>query len=57
MKDPQTQEDIEVEPEDCLLGLNKLMKALEEINGMTSLDKKGELRSQFYLGTQRKASE
>jgi hypothetical protein len=57
MKDTQTQEDIEVEPEDCLFGLNKLMKALEEINGMTSLDKKGELRSQFYLGTQRKASE
>ena len=57
MKDTQTQEDIEVEPEDCLFGLNKLMKALEEINGMTSLDKKGELRSQFYLWTQPKAGE
>lgn len=30
-------------------GLNKLLQALESINGKTDLDKKGELRSQFYL--------
>ena len=47
--DPETQEQIEVEPEDCLHGLNKLLHALEDINGMTALDRKGELRSQFYL--------
>ena len=47
-------DEIVLEPEDCLYGLNKLLASLEEINGMTALDKKGELRSQFYLGTQRK---
>jgi hypothetical protein len=55
--DPQTGDEIVLEPEDCLYGLNKLLASLEEINGMTALDKKGELRSQFYLGTQRKAGE
>ena len=55
--DPETQEQIEVEAEDCLFGLNKLLTALEDINGMTALDRKGELRSQFYLGTHRKAGE
>lgn len=49
--DPETSETFEIEPEDCLHGLNKLLGALESINGMTPLDKKGELRSQFYLGT------
>ena len=55
--DRQTGDEIVLEPEDCLYGLNKLLASLEEINGMTALDKKGELRSQFYLGTQRKAGE
>ena len=48
-RDPDTGEEIELEPEDPLAGLNKLLKALESINGKTDLDKKGELRSQFYL--------
>jgi hypothetical protein len=40
-----------------LFGLKKLMQALEGINGMTARDTKGELRSQFYLGTQRRPGE
>ena len=34
--------------EDLLFGLNKLLAALEEINGRTVLDKRGELRATFY---------
>ena len=55
--DPDTGEAIELEPEDPLAGLNKLLKALESINGKTDLDKKGELRSQFYLELKRKPCE
>jgi len=39
--DPQDGSTIEIEPEDLLFGLNKLLKALETINGKTDLDKKG----------------
>ena len=56
-RDPDTGDEIELEPEDPLAGLNKLLKALESINGKTDLDKKGELRSQFYLELKRKPCE
>ena len=55
--DPQDGSTIEIEPEDLLFGLNKLLKALETINGKTDLDKKGELRSAFYLDLKRKPGE
>jgi hypothetical protein len=47
--DPDSGEVFEIEKEDCLFGLKKLMQALEGINGMTALDKKGELRSQYSI--------
>ena len=48
-KDPETDEDVIITPEDPLAGLNKLLKALESINGKTQLDKRGDLRNTFYL--------
>ena len=44
-------------PEDPLAGLNKLLEALEGINGRTKLDKRGELRAHFYQELNRKATE
>ncbi|CAK9109162.1 unnamed protein product [Durusdinium trenchii] len=55
--DPTTNDEIEITPPDYLRGLNKLLDALESINGQTVLDKRGELRSQFYLELQRKPGE
>ena len=49
--------EITVEEEDLLYGLNKLLNALESINGRTVLDKRGELRSQFYLELARRPGE
>ena len=49
--------EIIIEEEDLLFGLNKLLDALEGINGRTVLDKRGELRSQFYLELARKPGE
>ena len=46
--------EIVVTPEDPLAGLNKLLKALEGINGKSALDKKGELRKLFYMELSRK---
>ena len=43
--------------EDVFAGIKKLMTALEEINGKTKLDKRAELRSQFYTDLQRKPGE
>ena len=43
--------------EDLLYGLNKLLTALEGINGRTVLDKRVELRNQFYLELSRKPDE
>ena len=57
--DPDTHEEIEdpdAEP-DYLRGINKLMKAWEEMNGRTALDKRGELRQAFYMDLTRKATE
>ena len=55
--DPQSGDDVEIEPEDLLYGLNKLRKALESINRKTDLRKKGELRSAFYLDLKRRPGE
>ncbi|CAE7904347.1 unnamed protein product, partial [Symbiodinium necroappetens] len=55
-RDPEGVE-IVVTEEDPFSGLNKLMAALEEINGKTALDKKGELRRQFYTDLTRRPGE
>ena len=55
-KDPDGVE-IVVTKEDPLAGLNKLLKALEGINGKSALDKKGELRKLFYTELSRKPGE
>ena len=55
-KDPDGVE-IVVTPEDPFSGINKLLAALEEINGKTALDKKGELRRQFYTELSRRPGE
>ena len=46
-----------LEDEDLLYGINKLMRAFEEMNGKSALDKRGEQRNQFYLELGRKAGE
>ena len=55
--DPETNEVIEITGPDYLFGLNKLLDALEGINGLTALDKRGELRSQFYTELRRRPGE
>ena len=45
--DPDTNTEVVVQEADPLYGLNKLLAALEGINGKSELDKKGELREQF----------
>lgn len=55
--DPDTNEVIEITPADYLFGLNKLLDALEGINGLTPLDKRGELRTQFYTELRRRPGE
>ncbi len=55
--DPESGEEFMVQPVDYLYGLNKLLDALEGINGQTTLDKRGELRTQFYLDLRRKPAE
>ncbi|CAL1132431.1 unnamed protein product, partial [Cladocopium goreaui] len=56
-QDPQTGDEVVITPEDPLSGLTKLLKALEGINGKTTLDKRGELRNLFYLELKRKPGE
>ncbi|CAL1128158.1 unnamed protein product [Cladocopium goreaui] len=56
-EDPQTGAEVVITPEDPLSGLTKLLKALEGINGKTTLDKRGELRNLFYLELKRKPGE
>ena len=56
-EDPETKEQVVITPANPLAGLQKLMKALEEINGKTTLDKRGELRNQFYLELRRRPGE
>ena len=55
--DPETQQKVIDTPADPLKGLNKLMAALEGMNGRTSLDKKGELRNMFYQDLKRRPGE
>lgn len=55
--DPDTGEEFLIQEADYLFGLNKLLDALEGINGQTVLDKRGELRTQFYLELKRKPGE
>ena len=40
--DPQTGQEVVLQEEDLLSGVKKLMKALEGINGRTTLDKRGD---------------
>ncbi|CAE7641422.1 RE2 [Symbiodinium sp. CCMP2456] len=49
--------DVVIINEDLLAGLNKLLNSLEEINGRTVLDKRGELRNLFYQQLVRKPGE
>eukprot|EP00439_Symbiodinium_sp_Y106_P055911 s2181_g7.t2 len=49
--------EIVVTKEDPFAGINKLLKALEGINGRSALDRKGELRNQFYLTLRRSPGE
>ena len=59
LTDPDTGEEIP-DPDsspDYLAGINRLMKAWEEMNGRTTLDKRGELRQAFYLDLARKPAE
>ena len=57
LDDPDTGETYQISKPDYLAGLNKLLKALESINGQTTLDKRGELRTEFYLELHRRAGE
>ena len=59
LTDPDTNEEFP-DPDsapDYLAGINRLMKAWEEMNGRTALDKRGELRQSFYMDLVRKPSE
>ena len=57
--DPDTGEEFEDTdtPLDYLYGVNRLMRAWEEMNGRTALDKRGELRQAFYMDLARRAGE
>lgn len=55
--DPDSGERFLEAPADYLHGLDKLLAALEGINGMTVLDKRGELRAQFRTELRRRAGE
>ena len=55
--DPESGQEVVLVPEDLLSGLAKLLKALEGINGRTTLDKRGELRNLFYIDLTRRPGE
>ena len=55
--DPVTEQEVILVECDPLSGLRKLLKALEQINGSTILDKRGDLRNQFYLDLKRRQGE
>lgn len=55
--DPQSEEEVVIQEEDMLAGLNKLHRALEEMNGKTALDRKAELRTSFSSELRRKPGE
>ena len=54
---PATGTEVVLQEAGSLFGLNKLLDALEGINGKGELDKKGELREQFYNSLKRKPGE
>ncbi|CAE7941477.1 agaA [Symbiodinium necroappetens] len=55
--DPDSGQLVEITPEDPFFGINRLMDALEKMNGQSTLDKRGELRAQFYIHMCRKPGE
>ena len=55
--DPETGEVVVLDEGNPFSGLDKLMSALEESLGRTPLDKKGDLRKQFYQDLKRTAGE
>lgn len=55
--DPQTGEKRVLKEADPFAGIKKLLKALEESMGRTELDRKGELRKQFYQEIRRNPGE
>ena len=55
--DPESGKVITLVEADPFSGIRKLMKALEESIGKTQLDRKGELRAQFYQDLRRNAGE
>ncbi|CAK9027432.1 Teneurin-3, partial [Durusdinium trenchii] len=57
MPNAETGDDEVVMEEDPLSGINKLLTALEEMTGRSSLDKGGELRNVFYLELKHKSGE
>ena len=56
-RDPESGEEFVLTAEDPLAGLNKLLKALEALNGQSVLDRRGELRTAFYLHLARRPLE
>ena len=56
-RDPDSGDMVVITPVDYLSGLNRLLEALEGINGKSTLDKRGELRSHFYNQLHRKPCE
>lgn len=55
--DPDTGADVVTTAGDPFAGLRKLMKALEDSMGRTEMDRKAELRKQFYQHIRRAAGE
>ena len=55
--DPESGEEVILVEADPFAGLKKLMKALEESVGKTELDRRGELRAQFYQELRRAPGE
>ena len=56
-EDPTTGDMVVIEEGDHFAGLDKPMKAFEDSLGKTALDKKGDLRKQFYQDLRRTAGE
>ena len=54
---PPAAEGAEAEEVDPFYGLKKLLESLEKLNGTTELDRKGDLRAQFYQDLKRQPNE
>ena len=57
MKDPATGDEVTIQESDPFAGIRKLMSALEESMGKTEMDRKAELRKQFYQEIKRSPGE